>query len=134
MLQPFKKIKKLFAFLFVLGFVFSPPSFSSPLNIDIHDVEAELLGPGKYLVRGSIFNGSDTPREITLRAQVTLYDRTSPKGDKPVSIIRKDFIIVLRTEETRELKISLLNEGTLPKGALRIEPMLRIRREREWMY
>ncbi len=101
-------------------------------EIRIEDVFVKTDPPDRYTVGATVSNQTDKPREVTLRAQIFFFEKASPKTDKPAMILRKDLTLVLRKNESRKIRVRLLNEGTLPKERLRLEPEIRIRRQREW--
>ena len=115
--------------------------FSGPFNlhavdeIKIDNVAVEKQSSTDYVISGVVSNTSDLAREIVLRVQLSFYERVSPPGDLPAAILRKDMTLVLKPAENRTLRISLYNEGSmiLPT-AYRLEPILRIRRQRPWNY
>ena len=110
--------------------------FQSPLpnQIDVSNVGYAESAPGKFLVTGNLQNPTRETREIVVRGLLTFYDKTAPKGDVPIFVLRKDVTIILKAGEGRSVEISLINEGGMPRGALRIEPVLRVRRQRIWNY
>jgi hypothetical protein len=90
--------------------------------------------PDRYEISATVHNKSKERREVVLRAQVFFYDETSPAGDIPVMILRKDETVYLNRGEGRRIEFRLINEGTLPKVRMRLEPEVRIRRQRVWQY
>lgn len=103
-------------------------------EIRISETAVKELSADKFLVSAVLRNAYKSTREVTLRAQIFFFEKASPKGDKPAMILRKDETIVLRPQEVRKIHVKLINEGTRPKARLRLEPEVRLRREREWNY
>ena len=103
-------------------------------EISIQGITYLVHSPHRYEVIGSMKNETEEPREVVYRAQLTFYEKTAPVGDKPAFLVRKDVTIILRPGERKKIRTVLLAEGTPPKGALRAEPILRIRRQRPWNY
>ena len=115
--------------------IFSGPSLLWAVGeIQVEGVSVDVAAPGRYVLSGTIRNRTEDPREVTFRAQVTAYDKSSPKGDVPVIVIRKDQTIILRPREKRKIEVTLFDEGIPPEGSLRYEPMIRVRRQRLWFY
>ena len=100
----------------------------------VSNVAYSQTAPGKFLVTGNIQNPTPEPREVVARGLLTFYDQTPPKGDVPLFSLRKDTTMVLAAGETRALEVLLINEGGMPRGALRVEPVIRVRRQRIWNY
>ena len=115
-------------------FFFSTPALFAYGEIKIEGVTVENQSPSRYVLSGSVTNASEETREVVLRGQIVFYERGTPEGDLPIAVLRKDITQVLTPWETRGLKILLLNEGAVPKTALRTKPVLRIRRQRVWNY
>lgn len=113
-------------------------SFSSGLHaageIVIDGISLEQDPPDHYYVIGTVVNATNEPREVILRAQVLFYDNAVPKGDLPVIVLRKDKTMILKAQEKKTLRIPILKEGVLPRLDLRVEPQLRLRRQRVWNY
>lgn len=111
-----------------------PTHASVDTDVYVENIMSEMIDPSKYVVMGHVVNAYDDKREVVLRAQIAFFDRTNPVGDLPVSILRKDTTVFFDPHESKQVRVELLNEGPPPEGALRREPMLRIRRVREWTY
>jgi hypothetical protein len=107
-------------------------SAAGEINLSAPMLEQEP--PDHYYVLGSVTNTTDKTREVILRAQVLFYDKAVPKGDLPVIVLRKDMTLILKPREKKELRIPILKEGFLPRLDLRVEPQLRLRRQRVWNY
>ena len=120
--------------LIVCAVLFSPTFLQAYPDIKIENISLQMETPNKYLLFGNVKNETDKTKEVILRGQLTFYDRSSPKGDVPAAIIRKDITIILKAGEARNLEIILLNEGTTPEGALRMEPNIWLRRQKDWNY
>ncbi len=118
------------AAFFFLG---QPLSFSVE-EIWIRNVNWEPKGAGKFFLGAEVTNMTSEPREAILRAQLSFYDKASPHGDVPLSILRKDTTIILKAYEKRRLELILIDEGSPLQAELRIEPSLRLRRQRVWNY
>lgn len=103
-------------------------------EISIENVAAARETADRYAVTATVHNAGEATREVFLRAQLAFYDRSSPRGDLPEMILRKDAIEILKGGETRSLHFTLFEEGVRPRGAFRREPSVRIRRERVWHY
>ncbi|MCI0597439.1 MAG: hypothetical protein L0Z48_13015, partial [candidate division Zixibacteria bacterium] len=101
--------------------------------INVEGVRATVISPARYELTGNVTNTSEDAREVTLRAQITFYDRTAPKGDLPLDYLRKDITEVLRPGENRAVRVVLLRSGAPLHDAVRLEPFLRIRRQRVWL-
>lgn len=112
----------------------STPLLLAAGEIQIESISMEEKSVHHYVLTGQVINSSASPRDVILRAQVSFYDRAAPKGDLPVMVLRKDMNIVLRAGESRKVEATFLNEGDAPRGAVRAEPALRIRRQRPWSY
>ena len=114
----------------------TPPVFQSPPAslISVSSVAYSEKAPGKFLVTGTLQNPSPEAREVVVRGQLTFYDQSVPPGDIPLFILRKDTTLILKPSGSQSVEVPLINEGGLPRGALRIEPMLRVRRQRVWNY
>ena len=115
-----------------LALFFASALYAGDVHVD--KIRYEEKKANFYVLSGTLTNDGGSPREAVVRGQLTFYDKASPKGDVPVAVVRKDITVVLRTGEIRNLEIPLYNEGRMPAGSFRAEPMLRIRREREWNY
>ena len=103
-------------------------------NITLDSVRVLEQSAGHFQLTANVANTTSETREVILRGQITFYDRAVPAGDVPVMILHKTVALVLKNGESRAIDMTLLNEGTWPKGSLRMEPSMRIRREREWNY
>lgn len=102
-------------------------------EVSVQQVRIEDAPPFQYKVIGEVENTTAEPREVVLRAQAVIYDKSSPQGDVPIHVLRKDMTIVLRASEKRTVETVLFKEGRLPDVRLRIKPELRVRRQRLWM-
>ena len=125
-------IKKITAVLLLALFMPTPGFAIDEVTVKDYAVQNESLG--RYEVTATLCNRTRDSREVTLRAQIFFFEKASPKGDKPAMILRKDETVVLFPEETRKITVPLLNEGSFPKARLRVEPEVRIRRQRVWNY
>jgi hypothetical protein len=103
-------------------------------EIKIDKISVQQHSPDRYEVSAVLYNQTAEAREVVLRAQLFFFEDFAPKGDKPAMILRKDETIVLQRKEGRTVSVILLNEGTLPKAKLRLDPEIRIRRQRAWQY
>lgn len=101
--------------------------------VHVSDVMLKESTDKRYIIEGRLTNMTDQSRDVIFRTQLTLYDKTAPKGDLPVSILRRDKNIVLKAWESRKVEIVFVSENQL-RGSLRLEPSIRIRRQREWNY
>jgi hypothetical protein len=101
-------------------------------EIHIDGVGIQEKPPFQYFLNGTVSNQTTDIREVVLRGQVVFYDRTAPKGDLPVRVLRKDITLILRPSESRNVQMQFFLEGNLPKTPLRVEPVLRQRRQRIW--
>ena len=110
------------------------PTVRAAGEIQIEQTAVQEIPPDRYEMTALVRNKSTDSREVVLRAQLFFFDEASPPGDIPLMILRKDETIVLKNEESRMVRIRLINEGTLPKSRLRLEPEIRIRRQRPWNY
>lgn len=128
----FKQLVLILIFAFFLGVPI--PQLWAAGEILIEPPNVKQLGPTRFRLTTAVTNQTDEPREVTLRAQISLYDQTVPKGDVPVSLFRKDKTFILRAKETRQLDELFVGEGLPAKGALRFEPYVRVRRQRVWNY
>lgn len=117
-----------------LAFFCAVPAGFSAGEIAITDLQAERIENSRYHLKAQIMNTSSETREIVLRSQIEIFDQNAPRGDLPLSILRKDKNWVLKPGESRVLEEDFLAQGTALKGALRIEPKLRVRRNRIWNY
>ena len=126
--------KKIFLFFLIFSlWVFSSKVFAVN-DIQIENVSVDSTSQGHYLLKATVINAFPEASEVVLRAQIVFYDKSAPKGDLPVMILRKDMTLVLKQGENREAQFQLLNEGTYPPGSLRMEYQCRVRRQREWKY
>ncbi len=116
--------------LLFAGFVSTLKAFG---EVSVDNVSLQQTQPFQYKVTGKVVNATEEPREVVLRAQAVFYDETAPKGDLPIRVLRKDITLVLRASETREVQAVLFEEGRLPDVRFRVEPELRIRRQRLWL-
>ena len=121
-------------FAAALFFVLNIPSLFAYGEVAIGDISAESRTPNRYVLHGTVTNVVGDPREVILRAQIAFYDRTAPAGDLPLSVLRKDLTLILKSGESRKVTISMFREGTSMKGAIRMVPSIRVRRQREWNY
>ena len=126
--------RPIFLISLFLAALFFPRPAQAVGEIKIEKVGLRTFSPDHYFVTGQVSNTTQDSREVVLRAQVLFYEKGSPKGDIPAMILRKDRTLVLRPLETRKVKTRLLNEGDLPRSELRLEPVLRVRRQRPWNY
>ena len=123
-----------FYFFVAASFIFlSAPLFGLG-EISILDVKVQEKPPFQYKVHGTVVNETAQDREVVLRAQVVLYDLTAPKGDLPVRVLRKDITVILKASEKRNVEMTLIHEGRMPDVRFRIEPLLRMRRQRLWIF
>ena len=118
----------------IVGFLACSSLLEAAGEIQIQGTRYVERTSDRYFLEGLIENTTEDPREVVVRAQLSFFERGVPAGDVPVFILRKDLTLILKPGEGREMKIPLVDEGTRPKTALRIEPMLRVRRQREWVY
>lgn len=125
-------MKKVYAFLF--SFCLLASSIFAAGEIDIQNVGVQDKPPFQYIVRGTVINTTTQDREVVLRAQVVMYDQTAPKGDLPVRVLRKDQTIILKASEQRVVELPVMQEGRMPDVRFRVEPVLRIRRQRPWLF
>ena len=119
-------------FLLLFCFILSPQLFAGAIKIS--DVTAVRDSPTQHFVRANLHNTSDQMMETVVRSELAFYDRNSPEGDLPVHVLKKDQSFILKPQETLPLEAKFLEEGAPPSIPLRIEPLVRIRREREWKY
>ena len=103
-------------------------------EVSIVNVKIQEQSYDRYIVSATIANKTAEPREATLRAQVFFFDKVSPYGDKPLSVLRKDATIVLKARESRKVRVLLIDEGSVAKQRVRLEPEIRLRRQRVWNY
>ncbi|MSR77362.1 MAG: hypothetical protein EXS63_03950 [Candidatus Omnitrophica bacterium] len=103
-------------------------------EINISEVSAREKEPLRFELQANITNTTQETREVILRAQIEIFDRMVPRGEQPLSVFRKDQSLILKSGETRPLRVEFVGEGLPPKGVTRIEPALRIRRQRVWNY
>ena len=132
-----KFIPSFFFLCFIFGTLhaFAKPFQSPPVSqINVNNVSYSQTAPGKFVVTGDVQNPTPEPREIVVRGLLSFYDQSVAKGDAPLFSLRKDTTIVLAPSENRTIEIQLINEGKMPRLALRIEPVLRVRRQRVWNY
>lgn len=121
------------AFLFFLLAVSAPPARAiGEIQITFNGMDEPA--PGRYVLEALVKNRTDLPREIILRGQITFYDKAAAPGDVPLQILRKDITIILKSGESRSVKMGLLNEGSFPRGEIRVEPFVRLRRQKPWTY
>ncbi len=131
-----RRISVFVFFLFTAGIPFLSAAFQSPSvrQISVVNIEYSQTSSDKFLLIGTLQNLTPEPREVILRGQLVFYDTASPKGDLPLFILRKDMTVILRGGESLPVEIPIINEGKIPRGSFRIEPMLRVRRQRLWNY
>ncbi len=112
--------------------------FSMPARAEgeilIKNISLEELPPFQYKVKGLVSNNTGQAREVVLRGEVVVYDRSAPKGDVPVRVLRRDSTIVLKAREKRIVTLDFLLEGRMPDVPLRNQPVLRVRRQKPWNY
>ena len=120
-------------FFFLSLFIFSTTLFAVG-EVSIKDILSREIAPLRYELSFQITNTTSDVREVTLRSQIELFDRSAPVGDLPVNILRKDQTMVLRAGESRDVMVHFVGEGPTPKGDLRVSPLVRIRRQRVWNY
>ncbi len=121
--------------LFVFfAFLAGCPALWAAGEIQISQVTAKEIQPNRFEFFAQVKNSTQEPREVVLRAQVGVFDRTVPKGEQPLSLARKDFTIILKPGEERGIHELFVGEGSPPHGATRFEPTLRVRRQRIWKY
>lgn len=121
-------------FLGVLIFIFSTSFAFGAGEISIQNVHLQDKPPFQYVVRGIVANETAEAREVVLRAQVVMYDQTAPQGDLPVRVLRKDQTIILKPSEKRQVALTVIQEGRMPDVRFRAEPVLRVRRQRPWLF
>jgi hypothetical protein len=119
------------ALFFFLSLVFSGPAFPAE-EIQIESIVSRRVSFDRYLITARLINATNEPREVTLHAQLSFYDKTAPIGDRPVMIIRKELSVVLKKKQTKKFRVSLINEGVQPKAPMRFEPILRVQRQKVW--
>ncbi len=133
--RPFSFFLPATCFLLLATCLLPPVSISAADEIQIENVLIDAKSPLRhYELSAAAANSSEAPRDVILRGQIAFYDKAAPQGDVPVMILRKDMNVVLRAKESRTVRFDLLNEGAVPVGSLRLEPSVRIRRNREWNY
>jgi len=110
------------------------PDLQAAREIEIGLARVVQLSEDRYNVLASIANKTPEPREIILRYALYFYDRSAPSGDIPIMVIRKDRTIILKRREQRTIKTLLIREGGQERGAFRLEPKVRLRRQRPWNY
>ena len=120
--------------LLMMGMSVFPVRLAAVGEIQIEGASITRETPEKFKLSTSIKNTTADTREVTLRFQIFFFEQISPKGDKPAMVLRKDETIVLKQGEQRSMIVTLWNEGSLPKGNLRMEPEVRLRRQRVWSY
>ena len=103
-------------------------------EIQVEAVRVDDQSPSKYILKGTLVNCTIDSREVIYLAQISFYEKAAPSGDLPASILRKNGSVVLRPGERRDVAVDFVSESTPPKGSIRLEPSLRIRRQREWNY
>ncbi len=126
-------IIKISSFLFLFGYFLAAPLFGIG-EISILDIKVHNKPPFQYKVQGTVVNETDHDREVVLRAEAVMYDETAPKGDLPVRVLRKDTTVILKAAEKRNVEITLIHEGRMPDVRFRVEPVLRVRRQRLWIF
>ncbi len=121
--------------LFLAGLLIcAAPSLFAVNEVIVEPATVQEVPPDRYTVSAPVFNKTDKPREVTVRAQIAFFDRVSPEGDKPVQVLRKDMTVVLKAHERRKIRVRLIDEGTVPKERVRLETRMRLRRQRLWHY
>ena len=91
---------------------------------ELLDRKVETLIPHKYAA-SHIRNREEYAKKPVPRAMGINSD---------LFALRKDMTVILKAGETRTLEVPLINEGSMPRGDIRIEPMMRVRRQRVWNY
>ena len=115
-------------------FLMAPKFLVAAGEVEISNVAYTDVAADRFDVAGTLTNSSSETREVVVRAQMTLYDRAAPRGDKPIAVIQKDTTHILKASETRDIRVRLINEGSPIRESIRKEPMMRIRRNRVWHY
>lgn len=103
-------------------------------EVMIEQVQVREKAPQRFEIQANVINTTKEAREVTLRAQVEVFDRMVPRGDQPLNVFRRDRNLILKPGETRPLRFQFVGEGVPPKTATRVEPTVRIRRQRVWNY
>lgn len=125
---------KIFHFFLILACLLTTVPVFAAGEINILDVKVLEKPPFQYKVQGTVVNETDHAREVVLRAEVVMYDETAPKGDLPVRVLRKDMTVILKAAEKRNVELTLIQEGRMPDVRFRVEPILRMRRQRLWIF
>jgi hypothetical protein len=107
---------------------------STRAEVQISNVTLTENSLDEHWVHGEILNNSPEVREVTFRTQVIFYERNSPRGDLPLNVLRKDQTIILKAQEKRLVDVKFIEQGGRPLLPIRAEPLMRVRREREWKY
>ena len=115
-------------------FLVAASSLYAEGEITLQDIHLQEKAADRYSLEGKAVNTTEEPREVILRGIISFFDRSAPPGDIPVMSLQKDVTIILKSHEERDLSFEMINEGAKPQGALRTEPLIRIRRERVWKY
>lgn len=126
--------KRHFCILTLWGLTFFLPVAAAMGEIQIDSLAVQEYPPHHYDVSAMMNNKTAETREVVLRAQLFFFEQAAPPGDLPVMILRKDETVVLKAGKRRSITVKLIHEGKLPKGSLRMEPEIRIRRQRVWNY
>ena len=134
-LNLFRNLSLVSWLLFVSCLLFLGSSHAYAVGeIIIEQVYGREKEPQRFEIKANVTNTTKEAREVTLRAQIEVFDRMVPRGDEPLNVFRKDQNLVLKPGETRPLRVQFVGEGVPPKTATRIESTLRIRRQRVWNY
>ena len=121
--------------IFLLFAMFPLALQALPVTVGrVDDVTYKQERQDVYTVTGYLKNEVSESREFVLRAQLAFYDTVSPAGDLPAAVLRKDITVVVTSGAGRQVAVTLINEGRMPRGSYRIVPMIRIRRERTFEY
>ena len=95
---------------------------------------AEKQGADEYLLKTKIINTTGDSREVVWRSQIAFFENVSPAGDKPLAILRKDQMLILKAYETRSLEVRFISQSKSLGPLLRLKPAVRVRRQRVWKY
>lgn len=128
-----RKSYRLLVLIFFLAIPYHPSALAVR-EILISEVTLEQKSFQDHQLSAKVQNTTNESREVTLRAQIFFFNRNSPPGDLPINILRKDHVMVLKPQEIRNLEVKFVEEGGHRLEPLRLEPQVRVRRQREWKY
>ena len=125
---------RFFSAMVLIFFMFCAPPLLRAVDVTIDSAGYFQKTPLHYQLNGVVTNMGGNTLEVVLRGELVFYDAGVRKGDIPLRVLRKDITVIIKPGQNYPVLIDFFMEGKLPRASVRIEPVLRARRERVWLY